>query len=305
MSTRKPPTKKALFFQVFALQDGATSAPIIPWADALENLRTLASPERFHEGTLYELHRLSDEAMPVVGVHKGLRHDFLTSIGEASVEDALEGSVRDQDGKLLAHSTAIVILPDLNVVAVTRGSMSSPQAPGVVEELLKLFVSSDTRWHVTPLPDPDKIEALRQAEGIIEFSTKMTTVRNLFTPDSATGVIALGDEFAEKLGGDIEIDIVVKLSKEARVNKGIRETFRRYVLADLPRVATDAKNRPKALAVLPDGLTQELNLTAEKMSIDVQLAQTDLAERRFSDLVNALRNVVGEQQTRIRDILGR
>lgn len=305
MTRGRPAPKKALFFQVFALQDGATSVPPIPWGAALENLRALSYDERLHEGTLYELHRLSDEAMPVIGVHKGLKHDFLTSIGEASVEDALEGSVRDRDGNLLAHSTAIAVLPDLNVVAVTRGSMSSPQAPGVVEEFLKRFVASDTKWYVSPLPDPDKIEALRQAQGVVEFSTKMTTVRNLFTPDDATGVIALGDQFAEKLGGDIEIEIVVKLSKEARVNRGVRARFRRFVLADLPRVATDAKNRPKALAMLPDGMTQELNLTAEKMSIDVNLAPTDLAERRFSDLVNALRNVVGEQQTRIRDILGR
>lgn len=305
MSRQRPGDKKAGFFQVHALVDGAKSAPEIPWARALENLAELAHSERFHDSTLYELHRLSDGAVPVVGVHRGLKPDFLTSIGEGSVEDAIESAVKGRDGRRLAHSTAIAILPDLNVVAVATGDASSPRAPAVVEEFMNLFVAGDTKWRVTPLPDPDKIEALKAAEGIVQFSTKMTTVRNLFTPESTTGVTALADELAAKLGGDIEIDILVRLSKEAKVHQGIRSKFLRYVLADLPRVATDPKNRPKAIAVQANGFTEELNLTAERMSIDVPLSQVDLAERRFSDLVSALRNVTGEQEARIKSILGR
>lgn len=303
MFLKKSPPKKVLFFQIAVLLDHGQSPVTVPWAALVEHLATASLEDRTFDRTVYELHSGSEADLPIVAVHEGIRRDFLSLIGEKSVEDAMDKAVEDGNGRRLANSTAIAVLPSLSVVAVITGTGSSPRPPRVVREMLEQLVSAKTKWQVTPLPDPAKIEELRRADGVIAFSTRMSTTRNLLTPERETGFAHLVDRLSDELGGDIDVSISVRLAPSSRDNPKAKRRFRRSVLGDIARFGGDPSSGAKVTAVTGADVQEDLNLVAQKMGIDVDLPPQLTEGRRFSELVAALLDVTREQESRIAGIL--
>jgi hypothetical protein len=210
----------------------------------------------------------------------------------------------DDESKAFAHSTAVAFLPAGNTFAVALGASSSPRA-GQIARLLDVFTEQDqdgSFWKTEPLVDDDQIRELKDSAGLVSFASKFSTKRNLFTPDGTeSGPVAMAEKFAASLGGDIEVKIEVTLSKAAR-SKTIKQKLKDLFVRDLERL-TGKDSKASAVAMISDGVEQELSLVEHNLAADFDITLGATESQRFSHLVDALVNVSGEMESRVKQIL--
>jgi len=289
------------FFQITVLSQAQRHPVAIDWNAELRRVAALPMTERQHDSTVYEPN-VEDGKLPLLGVHALLKTAFMSNIDSetATISDLMEDAA--SQNKRLANSTAIAFLPIGGVVAVATGSNSSPKPPAAVKTFLDAHIPlrAGDHWDVQPLMDTAKIQQFRdQASGAQAFETRLTTVRDVFSPESSDGIVRFADDLADRVGGDLIVEISVRLAPEAS-NRTVRQQFRDLVLGDLPRVASNPKSRTKVTAILEGGVQEELNLVAARLAATIQVDDSVTETMRFSALMDHLRDVSGEMEDRVK-----
>ena len=318
-------TKTIAFFRVYLLTNGQRQdLKNVNWRDQLDGINALPWSERTAEGMVFDPQ--FDDDHVIVGIHRPIKKEFMSLLDSTteSISDLLSND-EDDHGLLLgepdedpgddagvvekpkapdfANSTAVLFMPIGNVVALALGSTSSPRHSSVVTFLDALVPQAKgTHWAIEPLMDTDQIQILQnEAEGAVEFSTKFSTVRTLFTPDSSSGFVTYIDKIADSLGADVEVEIRIKLAPEAR-SLATRTRFLSSIQRALPRVSQKA-NKTKARVILPSGLEEELDLVTHRLASTVDVDEKTSESRRFSALVGHLRVVSGEMEARVKRLV--
>ncbi|MBN0039344.1 hypothetical protein JN535_04040 [Cellulosimicrobium cellulans] len=295
--------KVVAFYQVYLSAKAISRTPVIDWGEALALVAELPMRERTHEETIYDPH-LDPGALPVLGVHEVLNPAFMSRIGDEAITDVMDDLEATDSGRF-ANSTALAFLPIGNVVAVVTGDNRSPKPPKVIIDFLRRHLPQDpgVHWVARPVMDTNKIARLRdESEGVVAFESRIRTTRDLFKPEDSDGVAKFVDEIAQRIGGDVIVDVSVRLAPHAR-NRSAKQRFRDVVVADLPRVAHDPDSRTKARAVLGDGVEEVLDLVAHRLvaTFDVDAAARE--SLRFSALIENLKDVSGSMEDTVKQLL--
>lgn len=298
---KKP--KTVSFYQVRLLAEARAYPPKVEWAEAVARVAALPMAERTHDRVVYDVPPTSGDA-PIVAVHEVLDPAFMSRIGSESITD-LMGEAEAADAGRFANSTAIAFLPVGNAVAVIKGGTSSPRPPAVIKQFLERHLpqGENVHWDAQPLLDRAKIKQFREeAKGAVGFSSRIRTVRDLFSPDESDGIAKYADQLAQRTHGDVIIDISVRLAPESRTGRA-RRALRDMVLNDLPRVVNDPSTRAKVFAVLDGDVEEELSLVAHRLAAKVEIDQSTTESRLFSALLAHLEDVSATMEDRVREIV--
>lgn len=301
----RPPQKTISFFRIFVLNQARRQyVEDFQWSERLREIADLPLADRRLDGYIFDP-REDDAAHGVLGIHAPIKTDFMTRIEshEGTVSDLLTGD--GTTGSDFAHSTAVRFMPSGNAFALALGGANSPRTKAV-ELFLKKFVplGPGASWAIEPLMDTDQLKRLREeAKGLVAFSTRFTTVRNLWTEDPAdVGVVTMADQIADRLGGDVEIQITLKLASEARNNRS-KKNLLDVVTRELPRLVRDKNSGTRVTALLEGGVEEELSLVAHRLAVTIDVSSEVSESRRFSSLITELRDVTGAMEDRVRSIL--
>lgn len=296
--------KSVGFFQVGILSEAQRRTPVVDWIAVLTEVAGRPMSERIHGGVVYDPH--IEDGVALVGVHALLKPDFMTSIDSAGarITDLMD-SAEASGLSRLAHSTALYFLPVGNAVAVATGTNNSPKPPKVITEFLTLNVPlpSGASWTATPIMDTDKVRRFRdESQGAASFDTRISTVRSVFEPDETQGIARFADQIAERIGGDVTIDISVRVAPQSR-SRSVTQRFRDLIISDLPRVLANPGSRTKVNALLPDGVEEEMNLVAARLAATIEVDTSVSESLRFSALMTHLRDVGAEMEDHVRQLL--
>jgi hypothetical protein len=303
--------KHAGFHRAYILQDGSRRDPgEQDWGDLLTRVATLSFEERTVNDVIFDPGSTST-AGTLLGMHKPINPDFMSTIsGKAGkVADLLKTTPSDEDGDTgasdrFANSTAVCFLPAGNVFAVALGNTMSPRASQLAHFLDKFLPpeAEGAFWKTEPVVDDDEIRKLREAKGLVEFSSKFNTARNLFNvDDQGTGVVSFAERIAQRIGGDIEITVEVKLKPAAR-NRSAKQKMLDLLMSDLPTLAAKGSNA-KAKALMSEGIEEELSLVEHNLAADFEIDRLSSESHQFSELLQALGDVSAEMETRVKAIL--
>jgi hypothetical protein len=296
--------KTVAFYQVTLNAQATVRVPVVDWAEALQLVAELPMEERTHDGTtIYDPH-LSPGALPVLGVHELLNPAFMSRIGEKGITDLMDEAEAEDQGHF-ANSTGIAFLPIGNVVGVVTGDARSPRPPKVITDFLTRHIPQGpgVHWMARPVMDTNKIARLRdESSGVVAFESRIRTVRDLFKPSDGDGVAMFADQLAERLGGDVVIDISVSLAPEAR-SRTVTQRFKDLVVGDLPRVAQDPDSKSKVKALLGDGVQETLDLVAHRLTATFEIDVAVRESLRFSALIDNLKDVSGSMEDRVKQLL--
>jgi hypothetical protein len=311
MASTEKKTKHAGFHRAYILQDGARRDPgEQDWQDLLRRVAALKIDERTVNDVIYEpASELSIGTL--LGMHKPINPDFMSTINSKAgkVADLMKSTSDDdeeEDGPSdrFANSTAVCFLPVGNVFAVALGNAQAPRASQLAY-FLDEFLPAEEKgayWKTEPLVDDDEIRKLRQAKGLVEFSSKFNTARNLFTMnDESSGVVSFGERIAQRVGGDVEITIEVKLKPSAR-NTSVKQKMLDLVMHDLPTLAGKGSNA-KAKALMSEGIEEELSLVEHNLAADFEIDRLGSESHQFSELLQALGDVSADMETKVKSIL--
>ncbi len=293
--------KRAYFHRAYVLRDGKRQDPVErDWSDFLKRVGTVSFDKRTVNDHIFEPSQLTSGAL--LGIHKPINTDFMSQINSKvqSVEDMMKSSDEPEG---FAYSTAIHFLGIYNVFALSRGDSHSPNA-NIVASFLDEFAppGQGAFWKTEPVIDGDQLSKFRSATGVVSFSSKFSTARNLFTDDAPqTGISSLVDRVADYIGGDIEISINVKLPPESR-SKSVKTKLLDLILKDLPRVA-GKDSGATSKAVLADGMEEELSLVAHRLAEDFEITKLPQESHQFSELLKSLYDVSDAMQTRVKAII--
>lgn len=294
--------KTVAFWRIHLSAQGRANHAHVDWIEALGRIAALPQSERRHEEIVYDVN-VSGHAYPIVAVHEALDHSFMSRIEDERVSDVVDEM--DAETSKLANSTAIAFLGVGNVVAVVRGNGKAPQPPRVIETFLKAHLPQrqGVHWVVAPLFAPNQIAKLRDANGVVEFETRLETVKDLFSPVESDGILRYADELAQRVGADIVIEMKVRLASGSRGREATGK-MHGMVMGDIPRVAADQRSRTKARALFGDGIEEQLSLVTHRMTTTIELNANDVSGIRFSGLVQKLVDVSAQQENDIRTIIG-
>lgn len=296
-----PRTKKRTisFHSLYALSKGRRADVEPPnWVTVFEELGK-KSVEELTVGDVVFVPEVLADGRPVLSMHEPLDTAFMTQIDKAHrVSDLLGQNVEDPQ---VAHSTAVAFLPGLPIVALAQGGQRGcPSITHVVQFLDKaLPLNGDSHWASQPTLDPDKLLRFRaEAEGVHSFSARYSTARNLFTPVDDEGILSFTDRVAEHLHGDLEVQVKISLSPDAP--SSARARFKAMLSHSLPRIVSNPRSGAKAVAILGNGIHEEMNLVAQRLSIAIDLDQTTSESRRFSALRDRVAAVGAEYEDGLR-----
>lgn len=289
------------FFMLFALSEGRRADVMAPnWAAQFRALGARSIEDLTLDEIVFVPEVLNGER-PVLSMHKPLDTAFMTQIDKTHrVSDFLG---QDIDDPQVANSTAAAFLPGLPIVALGQGGQRTcPSITDVVRFLDKVMpLENGGHWKYAPALDPAKLARFRaEAKGVVSFSARYSTVKDLFTPVDDSGILALTDHVAERLRGDLIVDINMRLAPDAP--NTARARFKAFLDHSLPRLVSDAKSRTRATAVLSDGVHEEMNLVAQRLSISIDLDQSTSESRRFSALRDRVVAVGAEYDDEFRSL---
>lgn len=314
-------TKQITFHRLYLVDEGRRKDPTgVDWRAQLQGITSLSWEARTVDGVVYDPHLEADHV--ILGVHSPIKSDFMSKLDPSteSVTDVLsdEEESSEEDGapsgqedvetsrgasvKIdnFANSTAVLFMATGNVVALAKGSNSSPGTDAVVDFLTALLPQGPgSHWKIEPLIAPAHIDALgSRAQGAVEFSTTFSTSRGLYAPDETGGLVSYADDIANRLGADIEVKIEVKLAAESKSLTAASRLLT-MIRQSMPRVNAKA-NRTKARVVLADGLHEELDLVAHRLAHTVDIDESVSESRRFTGLMDHLRIVSGEMESTVK-----
>lgn len=303
--------KHAGFHRAYILQDGSRRDPgEQDWVELLTRVATLSFEERTVNDVIFDPASSSGTGT-LLGMHKPINPDFMSTISSKAgkVADFLKTTSNDEDGDAgvsdrFANSTAVCFLPAGNVFAVALGNTMSPRASQLAHFLDKFLPpeAEGAFWKTEPLVDDDEIRKLREAKGLVEFSSKFNTARNLFNAsDEGTGVVSFAERIAQRIGGDIEITVEVKLKPAAR-NRSVKQKMLDLLMSDLPTLAAKGSNA-KAKALMSEGIEEELSLVEHNLAADFEIDRLSSESHQFSELLQALGDVSAEMETKVKTIL--
>lgn len=296
-------TKSVGFYQVLVNANGTLERPVIDWRAVLRRVGAKDVPDRTHDGVVYDPHVTDSAAL--LGVHALIKPDFMSHIGaNGSITDLMdkaEGAGVEQ----LANSTAVSFLDVGNAVAVATGTTHSPKPPRVVVDFLERHhpLPEGRHWTAQPIMDTAKIKQFRdQTNGAARFESRITTVRDLFQPEASTGIVKFADQLADRIGGDVIVDLVVRLAPGSQ-SRSIKQRFRDLVLGDLPRIGANPQSRSKVTALFENGAEEELNLVAARLADTIEVDPDVSESLRFSALLEHLDDVGARMKDRVRELL--
>lgn len=301
--SKKPKDINVTFYRALMLEKGSKrQAETLDWPAVLSTVAKMTLAELTNDDIIYDV--LPERELPIVGVHRVLNTDFMTSIDYATktITDLMEDAETDERAKRFAHTTAMAFLPEGNVVAIASTSTNSPRAPKVLTDFLThaLPQPAGAHWMADPLLEPNKVAQLKQAKGVERFEARIDSVKEIFDVDGDYGIASYADELAERLGGDVIIDLSIRLAPHSKASVPARR-FLETVVSTLTRV--DHRKKATAKAVLPDGATEELNLVASRFAATMPV-MVDTSERmRYSALLDGLESVSVEMKTRVSELL--
>lgn len=298
--------KNASFHRAYILKEAQRFEPALQdWLELLERLRSLPMADRTVDGIIFE--PSVEDGVALMGMHKPINPDFMTSIDnkDGTVADLMKSNPGDgEDAKGFAYSTALAFLKQANVFAISLGAQQSPRAPQLAKFLQEFLkpAQDGAYWKVEPLVDDDEIRQLKQSVGLLSLSSTFTTRRSLFEADDAsTGVVSFGERMADRVGGDMEITIEVKLSPASR-SKSVKTKFLDMVMGDLPRLS-EKGSHAKVKAMISEGVEQELSLVEHSLAAEFEISKLSNESHQFSELLHALGNVSAEMEDRVKAIL--
>lgn len=311
--------KHAGFHRAYLLQDGARKDPgEQPWEELLQKVAELTMEERTVDGLIYEPTLLDRGTL--MGMHKPLNPDFMSRIDSeaGSIADFMDrGGATEAEGdndqgaeagavkpERFANSTAVYFLPIGNVIAISLGNREAPRANRLAAFLDEFLPpeSPNASWRIEALVDNDEILKLKEAKGVVQFSTRFNTSRNLFSEDAAQpGIYTFAEKMAAQIGGDLELTIDVKLTPEAR-NRSNKGKLMQMLMRDLPRL-TGKDSKASAKALLEEGVEEQLSLVAHSLAADFEINKLAMESHQFSELLKALGDVGDEMHTRVKTIL--
>jgi hypothetical protein len=273
--------------------------PNVNWVESLEGALEASWSERSVGGKFYDLD--VDGRTVVLGIHKPIDTDFMTSLDEEAerVSDLL---VADADSPGLFYSTAAIFMPQGGVVGVALGGTKSPRYQSIPPFLEAFWPQEDGEWRIEPLMDGDQIEALRRdAKGALELSTRFSTRRSVFSVDGEFGLVSMGDQVAETIGADIDVEIRISLSPESR-GAASKSRMLELINESLPRISAK-ENKTKAVVLLEGGVEEELELVTHRLAATVEVDDSVSESMLFSVLVQHLKDVSGSMEDRVQEIL--
>ena len=161
--------KTVRFYRVMALtpRQGERAVEQVDWRTLLEQWgqRSLADQVVGPDKILF--HPDATAAAPAVGAHSSASAAFQSRISmtSATVEDVLSF---EEDGEMIANSTAIAFLPGHNVFALVQGNASSPR-----QNVVRVFLdevkpfSAGEKWVIRPIIDPAHLRRFRdETDGV-------------------------------------------------------------------------------------------------------------------------------------------
>lgn len=296
------------FYQATVLERATRRTTRVEWSGHLTGVAALPLGERTHDdgADIYEAHPGKAGELVLVGALRAINTDFMTQIDPTtgSVQDVL-----DEDSELsarqFAHTTVMAFLPRHNVVAVARGGTNAPRGQSAVQLFLTRHVPQErgSQWVVEPVIAPPQIDRLQRAKGVMALEARYETLQHLDSLDpEAGGMASYLDNFAAELGGEVIVDVNVRIASDSRSGT----TFRRMkdaLVKDLQRLQAGGKP-VQARVVYDDDTTELVDLVAAKLGASIELGESHVSRRQYSALLDGLRSVSTEMQTRVDDILG-
>lgn len=271
------------------------------WDEDLQSIQTNKTlDERKINGFYFEPVKIKGRWL--LGIHKPLDSAFMTRIdhGASSVSDLMAD---DDDQGMWAHSSAVFFSNTHHVFAIVRGDTHAPGANAVKTFLDRFFEpeTPDYHWKIAPYMDDGQLSRLKEAKGLVKFSTRFSTQRDLFdSADGTNGITGYLDKLADKVGQDLEVSIELRLPKHSH-NKRAQGRFLSVAKEDLKRTATP-ESKAQAKAVINDELVEELSLVSHRLATEFELPEIGSEKKQFSDLLNGLDEVRDELNARIQII---
>ncbi|EFQ82742.1 hypothetical protein HMPREF0063_11951 [Aeromicrobium marinum DSM 15272] len=292
------------FWQARVLDKAAKRAAGLDWSDALRAAATLPLRERTHDDDVYDL--IVDGDLVLVGAHRVLNKDFMTTIDakSESIRDIMDDVSGEEDGPEFAHTTVMAMLPRHNAIAVVRGGANSPRAKSAAELFLQRHVSvgRGAHWFVEPIMTPPQLDDLRRAKGVQALQARYETLSLLDDPDpQRRGLATTFDNTASSLGAELIIDVNIRIAPGYR-HSGSLAGLKDLVLNDLPRLS-GKKRSVTAKAVFDDDSNEVIDLVAGKLASSIELEREATESRRYSALLDGLKSVSVDMQTRVDEIL--
>ena len=210
----------------------------------------------------------------------------------------------EEDGEMIANSTAIAFLPGHNVFALVQGNASSPR-----QNVVRVFLdevkpfSAGEKWVIRPIIDPAHLRRFRdETDGVKWYQGVISTKRDLLTPD-AEGFMSALDRIAEQVGADLKVEIKISLDDAAVQSKASRRSLRSYIVKSLDRIVQGSK-KSLVHATNEDGTVEEtLSLIQEKFTATASISDDVTGSARFTELVREVVRVAGEEDNRIKKIM--
>lgn len=297
---RAPKPIDVHFYRASVLERGGRRSRQVDWVDKIEAVGALPLAERKHEDDVYDVHTYDD--MVLVGAHRVINTDFMTQIdaSRGSITDLMDEAADAAGLRQFAHTTVMAFLPKHNAVAVVRGGTQSPRALSAVQTFLTRHLPQDAgaTWHADPLIIPDKTSELRRAKGVLSFEGRFETARMLDDPEPGrAGLASHVDGYADSVGGELIIDVKVRIAPGYR-NAQTAQSARDLLLKDLPRLMGGGK-KVTARALYSDDSTEILDIIAGTLTSSIEMGDDPLESRRFTSLLEGLRNVSIEMQDEV------
>ncbi len=303
-ATRKPKPIDVHFFTASITEQGGRRSRRVDWTDALAAAGTLPLTERTHDGDVYDVQPHDD--MVLVGAHRIINTDFMTEIDpeHESIVDIMDDAAARDDIRRFAYTTVMAFLPKHNAIAIARGGASSPRHLSAAHNFLERHLppGKGAHWFVEPIGTPDKTAELRKAKGVLSFEGRYETLRMFDDPEPGqAGLAARVDEFATSLGGELIVDVSVRFAPGYRNSDNARAA-KDFLLRDLPRLMGSGK-KVKARALNDDDSTDLLDIVAGTLVATMELGREALESRRYTALLEELRNVAADMQDEVDRLL--
>lgn len=297
--------KTVRFYRVMALtpRQGERAVEQVDWWTLLGQWgqRPLADQVVGPDKILF--HPDATAAAPAVGAHSSASAAFQSRISmtSATVEDVLS---LEEDGDMIANSTAIAFLLRHNVFALVQGNASSPR-----QNVVRVFLdevkpfSAGEKWVIRPIIDPAHLRRFRdETDGVKWYQGVISTKRDLLTPN-AEGFMSALDRIAEQVGADLKVEIKISLDDAAVQSKASRRSLRSYIVKSLDRIVQGSK-KSLVHATNEDGTVEEtLSLIQEKFTATASISDDVTGSARFTELVREVVRVAGEEDNRIKKIM--
>ena len=284
MSTKRTVT----FWQCFTA--GTRSAEAWPKEGYLDTIRTFGErdgAERIIDDICYVVHPGSNGLS--LSMHKPIDRDFLTSV-DWSAGTIIEAPSSTRADSNFANSTAVQFYPKYGALALSRVNNSSPRKKALITLLDRCFPTDQgMHWDMRPIMDKTSLNLfLNHSRGITALTTSFSTLKQLGL--EAQGVATYGDQLANKIDAELDIELTLTLNARRAATMGPRERLLEALRVDLPRLLSGKDNGTQVTALLDDGTTRVLDLVEQNLSVQEEI--TDEVAESDARLCNELPSIV-------------